>query len=157
MFSDVVMLHGGSVNTLSDSVGPPTCGERVNVCSSEKMTQTGDGNIWFATSTNRRSVSMQEQKVRYELSVQNVSNLPLVLIYIVQFHEHLIIYLTIVLFLNSCLLYFCELKQQLQTELGKGEAMTCQELLALSGALSAALPTGQSGRDSFVNSLAKGF
>lgn len=34
--------------------------------------------------------------------------------------------------------------------------MTCQELLALSGALSAALPTGQLGRDSFLNSLAKG-
>lgn len=37
-----------------------------------------------------------------------------------------------------------------------GEAMTCQELLALSGALSAALPTGQIAFDSFFNSLTKG-
>ncbi|XP_049799603.1 voltage-dependent T-type calcium channel subunit alpha-1G [Schistocerca nitens] len=36
------------------------------------------------------------------------------------------------------------------------EAMTCQELLALSGALSAALPTGQLALDSFFSSLSKG-
>ncbi|KAJ8871530.1 hypothetical protein PR048_027852, partial [Dryococelus australis] len=36
------------------------------------------------------------------------------------------------------------------------EAMTCQELLALSGALSAALPTGQLGLGSFFSSLSKG-
>ncbi|CAH1388870.1 unnamed protein product [Nezara viridula] len=36
------------------------------------------------------------------------------------------------------------------------EAMTCQELLALSGALSAALPTGQPALDSLFNSLSKG-
>lgn len=34
--------------------------------------------------------------------------------------------------------------------------MTCQELLALSGALSAALPTGQLALDSFLTSLTKG-
>lgn len=34
--------------------------------------------------------------------------------------------------------------------------MTCQELLALSGALSAALPTGQIALDSFFSSLTKG-
>lgn len=34
--------------------------------------------------------------------------------------------------------------------------MTCQELLALSGALSAALPTGQVALDSFFDSLTKG-
>lgn len=34
--------------------------------------------------------------------------------------------------------------------------MTCQELLALSGALSAALPTGQPALDSLFNSLSKG-
>jgi voltage-dependent calcium channel T type alpha-1G len=44
----------------------------------------------------------------------------------------------------------------MQTELGGNEAMTCQELLALSGALSAALPTGQLALDSFLNSLTKG-
>jgi voltage-dependent calcium channel T type alpha-1G len=36
------------------------------------------------------------------------------------------------------------------------EAMTCQELLALSGALSAALPTGQLGLGSFFSSFSKG-
>jgi hypothetical protein len=36
------------------------------------------------------------------------------------------------------------------------EAMTCQELLALSGALSAALPTGQLGLGSFFSSFRKG-
>jgi hypothetical protein len=36
------------------------------------------------------------------------------------------------------------------------ETMTCQELLALSGALSAALPTGQLGLGSFFSSLSKG-
>lgn len=36
------------------------------------------------------------------------------------------------------------------------EAMTCQELLALSGALSAALPTGQLALDSLFSSLSKG-
>lgn len=41
-------------------------------------------------------------------------------------------------------------------ELNGGEAMTCQELLALSGALSAALPTGQIALDSFFHSLTKG-
>lgn len=41
-------------------------------------------------------------------------------------------------------------------DLHLGEAaMTCQELLALSGALSAALPTGQIALDSFFNSLSK--
>lgn len=38
----------------------------------------------------------------------------------------------------------------------ENEAMTCQELLALSGVLSAALPTGQLALDSFFNSLSKG-
>ncbi|XP_015590684.1 voltage-dependent T-type calcium channel subunit alpha-1G isoform X2 [Cephus cinctus] len=94
MFSDVVLLHGSSVNTLPGSIG---AGER-NVCSSEKMTQTGDGNVWSTPQPN----------------------------------------------------------VQVQTELGAKEAMTCQELLALSGALSAALPTGQLALDSFLNSLTKG-
>lgn len=44
----------------------------------------------------------------------------------------------------------------MQAELVGSEAMTCQELLALSGALSAALPTGQLALDSFLNSLTKG-
>ncbi|XP_011497163.1 PREDICTED: voltage-dependent T-type calcium channel subunit alpha-1G [Ceratosolen solmsi marchali] len=97
MFSDVILLHGRSVNTLPGSIG--MAGER-NVCSSEKMTQTGDGNVWSAPPT------------------------------------------------SHCLHF--------QAELGGSEAMTCQELLALSGALSAALPTGQLALDSFLNSLTKG-
>ncbi|XP_024872842.1 voltage-dependent T-type calcium channel subunit alpha-1G isoform X2 [Temnothorax curvispinosus] len=99
MFSDVVLLHGS--NNVGNALQPGltvTPGER-NVCSSEKMTQTGDGNVWS-------------------------SSLP----------DH----------------------AQMQAELGGNEAMTCQELLALSGALSAALPTGQLALDSFLNSLTKG-
>ncbi|XP_026299337.1 voltage-dependent T-type calcium channel subunit alpha-1G isoform X4 [Apis mellifera] len=99
MFSDVVLLHGSNSigNTLQAGMAVSP-GER-NVCSSEKMTQTGDGNVWS-------------------------SPLP----------DHI----------------------QMQAELGGNEAMTCQELLALSGALSAALPTGQLALDSFLNSLTKG-
>ncbi|KAG5327931.1 CAC1G protein, partial [Acromyrmex heyeri] len=75
MFSDVVLLHGS--NNVGNALQPGltvTPGER-NVCSSEKMTQTGDGNVWS-------------------------SPLP----------DH----------------------AQMQAELGGNEAMTCQELLALS-------------------------
>ncbi|CAB0028578.1 unnamed protein product, partial [Trichogramma brassicae] len=96
MFSEVILLHGSSVNTLPGSIGTVT-GER-NICSSEKMTQTGDGNVWAMTSQ----------------------------------------------------------PNNIQAEIGGGEAMTCQELLAFSGALSAALPTGQVALDTFLNSLTKG-
>ncbi|XP_076162993.1 ca[2+]-channel protein alpha[[1]] subunit T isoform X2 [Ptiloglossa arizonensis] len=99
MFSDVVLLHGSnSVGNALQAISTVSPGER-NVCSSEKMTQTGDGNVWSS---------------------------PLV--------DH----------------------TQMQAELVGSEAMTCQELLALSGALSAALPTGQLALDSFLNSLTKG-
>lgn len=50
-------------------------------------------------------------------------------------------------------------QQQIANEccqLNNGEAMTCQELLALSGALSAALPTGQMALGSFFSSLTRG-
>ncbi|XP_011633278.1 voltage-dependent T-type calcium channel subunit alpha-1G-like isoform X4 [Pogonomyrmex barbatus] len=99
MFSDVVLLHGS--NNVGNALQPGmtvTPGER-NVCSSEKMTQTGDGNVWSSPLSDHA---------------------------------------------------------QMQVELGGNEAMTCQELLALSGALSAALPTGQLALDSFLNSLTKG-
>lgn len=49
-------------------------------------------------------------------------------------------------------------QQQIANEccdLLKGEAMTCQELLAL-GAINAALPTGQIALDTFLGSLSKG-
>lgn len=51
-----------------------------------------------------------------------------------------------------------ETKQQIAQEcsdLMNGEALTCQELLAL-GAINAALPTGQVVLDSFFDSLSKG-
>ncbi|XP_043279954.1 voltage-dependent T-type calcium channel subunit alpha-1G isoform X2 [Venturia canescens] len=124
MFSDVVLLHGaasGANNAMPSSPGlggapstpttnnnnllmasPPAStniaplGEK-NICSSEKTTQTSDGNVWSTCRANNP-----------------------------------------------------------QADLGKSEAMTCQELLALSGALGAALPTGQLARDTFLNSLAKG-
>ncbi|XP_076629158.1 ca[2+]-channel protein alpha[[1]] subunit T isoform X2 [Colletes latitarsis] len=99
MFSDVVLLHGSNnVGNALQTTSMVSPGER-NVCSSEKTTQTGDGNVWSS---------------------------PLA--------DHI----------------------QMQAELGGSEAMTCQELLALSGALSAALPTGQLALDSFLNSLTKG-
>lgn len=43
MFSDVILLNGGSVNTLPGSIALT---DR-NVCCSEKMTQTGDGHVWL--------------------------------------------------------------------------------------------------------------
>nr|XP_031829681.1 voltage-dependent T-type calcium channel subunit alpha-1G isoform X6 [Nomia melanderi]XP_031829682.1 voltage-dependent T-type calcium channel subunit alpha-1G isoform X6 [Nomia melanderi]XP_031829683.1 voltage-dependent T-type calcium channel subunit alpha-1G isoform X6 [Nomia melanderi] len=100
MFNDVVLLHGSN-NNVGNALQPSSTvspGER-NVCSSEKMTQTGDGNVWSSPLAD-----------------------PI----------------------------------QLQAELSRSEAMTCQELLALGGALSAALPTGQLALDSFLNSLTKG-
>jgi hypothetical protein len=38
MFSDVVLFHGGRTNGSGETTR--------NVCSSEKMTQTGDDNLW---------------------------------------------------------------------------------------------------------------
>lgn len=43
MFSDVVLLHPDSSCSAADTTGR-------NVCSSEKMTQAGDGNIWQISS-----------------------------------------------------------------------------------------------------------
>ncbi|XP_050521806.1 voltage-dependent T-type calcium channel subunit alpha-1G-like isoform X2 [Daktulosphaira vitifoliae] len=71
-----------------------------NICSSEKMTQTGDGNVW---SNNTAAVA----------SSNNAATVP------------------------------------------ADQNMTCQELLALSGALSAALPTGQSALTSLLKTLNK--
>ncbi|XP_063224731.1 voltage-dependent T-type calcium channel subunit alpha-1G [Bacillus rossius redtenbacheri] len=108
MFSEVVLLHGGAAGGGgAGGGGGPGGGEAArNVCSSEKMTQTGDGNVW---------------------PVLGLGAGPL---------------------------------QQPQVDAGDSllaaEAMTCQELLALSGALSAALPTGQLGLGSFFSSLSKG-
>lgn len=131
MFSDVVLLHGSNNvgNALQAGSTTVSPGER-NVCSCEKMTQTGDGNVWS-------------------------SPLP----------DHIQVYSTASTcsrnFTGSCLLHSrnlsCErVSPQMQAEFGGNEAMTCQELLALSGALSAALPTGQLALDSFLNSLTKG-
>lgn len=49
MFNDVVLLHGDQTVAQSTS----------NVCSSEKMTQTGEGNLWSesdAQTTNSQQV-----------------------------------------------------------------------------------------------------
>lgn len=99
MFSDVVLLHGSNSVGSTMQSGTTVAPTERNVCSSEKMTQTGDGNVWSSPLSDHA---------------------------------------------------------QIQVELGTNEAMTCQELLALSGALSAALPTGQLALDSFLNSLTKG-
>ncbi|KAF5289783.1 hypothetical protein FQA39_LY03700 [Lamprigera yunnana] len=104
MFSEVIMLHGqeaATTTTTPSNLLKPL--EKRNVCSSEKMTQTGDGNIWQITPTQQN-----QQPVG-----------------------------------NEC------------SELLNGEAMTCQELLAL-GAINAALPTGQISLDTFLGTLSKG-
>ncbi|XP_043464929.1 voltage-dependent T-type calcium channel subunit alpha-1H isoform X1 [Leptopilina heterotoma] len=93
MFSDVILLHGGSVHTLPGSVALADS----NVCCNEKMTQTSDGHVWLIP-----------------------------------------------------------LSKNLQTVIKRREAMSCQELLALSGAFSAALPTGQLALDSFLNTFKNG-
>lgn len=54
MFSDVILLHGNSVNAVPGSMGGPN---EKNVCSSEKMTQTGDGNVWSTIDTNNIQVN----------------------------------------------------------------------------------------------------
>lgn len=129
MFSDVVLLHGNNSvgNTLQagTAVSP---GER-NICSSEKMTQTGDGNVWSSPLSDHIQVFSTAAVVR------PVSARPV-----------------------RCIRVICHVhvSPQMQAELGGNEAMTCQELLALSGALSAALPTGQLALHSFLNSLTKG-
>lgn len=53
MFSDMILLHGNSVNSSSGSnlAGP----EKNNICSSEKMTQT-DGNVWLTQQVNSSQV-----------------------------------------------------------------------------------------------------
>ncbi|XP_054283279.1 voltage-dependent T-type calcium channel subunit alpha-1G-like [Macrosteles quadrilineatus] len=93
MFNDVVLLHGENT---------PNVQQTRNVCSSEKQTQTGEGD-WPDSDS------------------------------------HTVI-----------------IPSSAQHQTSTAEAMTCQELLALSGALSAALPTGQLALDSLFNSLSKG-
>lgn len=46
MFSDVVLLHGSNSVGNTMQSGPTVAPTERNVCSSEKMTQTGDGNVW---------------------------------------------------------------------------------------------------------------
>uniref|UniRef100_A0A8D9B9F1 Voltage-dependent T-type calcium channel subunit alpha-1G n=1 Tax=Cacopsylla melanoneura TaxID=428564 RepID=A0A8D9B9F1_9HEMI len=112
MFSDVILLRSNSTSSNNGgtnghlaagetkdshhSLIPVPSGDSRNVCSSEKMTQAGDGNIWLP--------------------------------------PHL----------------------DSQQQSGSGVVVTCQELLALSGALSAALPTGQPALHSLFSSLTKG-
>lgn len=62
MFSGVVVLHGenpsppnSSINLLSTNI------DRKNVCSSEKTTQAGDGNIWQQT-----TIANHQQQIAHE-------------------------------------------------------------------------------------------
>ncbi|XP_023310380.1 voltage-dependent T-type calcium channel subunit alpha-1H [Anoplophora glabripennis] len=113
MFSDVIVLHGQNNNSPATSssnlLSTNTNIDKKNVCSSEKTTQAGDGNIWQIT-----SVPNQQQLLQTQQQIQQDCN-----------------------------------------DLMNGEALTCQELLAL-GAINAALPTGQIVLDTFFNSLSKG-
>ncbi|XP_031353487.1 voltage-dependent T-type calcium channel subunit alpha-1G isoform X1 [Photinus pyralis] len=103
MFSDVILLHGEDTAPNPPNNSNSLLLDKRNVCSSEKMTQTGDGNIWQIS-----SLPTPQQQITSEC---------------------------------------CELLN--------GEAMTCQELLAL-GAINAALPTGQISLDTFLGTLSKG-
>ncbi|KAJ8971627.1 hypothetical protein NQ314_000610, partial [Rhamnusium bicolor] len=112
MFSDVIVLHGQNnspATSSSNLLSTNTNIDKKNVCSSEKTTQAGDGNIWQIT-----SVANQQQLLQTQQQIQQDCN-----------------------------------------DLMNGEALTCQELLAL-GAINAALPTGQIVLDTFFNSLSKG-
>ncbi|XP_074036001.1 voltage-dependent T-type calcium channel subunit alpha-1G isoform X2 [Leptinotarsa decemlineata] len=112
MFSDMLVSHGQNNSpptTSSNLLSTNTNIDKKNVCSSEKTTQAGDGNIWQIT-----SVPSQQQILQTQQQIQQDCN-----------------------------------------ELMNGEALTCQELLAL-GAINAALPTGQIVLDTFFSSLSKG-
>ncbi|XP_063917204.1 voltage-dependent T-type calcium channel subunit alpha-1G-like isoform X2 [Zophobas morio] len=105
MFSDVIVLHGEN-DTLP---GSSSNIDKKNVCSSEKTTQAGDGNIWQISSMpNQQQILQTQQQIA-----------------------------------QDC----CDLMN--------GEAMTCQQLLAL-GAINAALPTGQIDFDTILSSLTRG-
>lgn len=129
MFSDVVLLHGSNSIGNALQAGTAVSSGEKNVCSSEKMTQTGDGNVWSSPLPDHIQVFSTA-------ALQRCRVLP------THFHWRVICHVHV--------------SSQMQAELGGNEAMTCQELLALSGALSAALPTGQLALDSFLNSLTKG-
>ncbi|KAK7571216.1 hypothetical protein V9T40_014820 [Parthenolecanium corni] len=106
VFSDVVTLRTDE-NTVSNAEATK------NICSSEKMTQAGDGNIWQITPVSN-SVPYP-YPYPYPYPSTTTRSMP-----------------------------------------PSDASMTCQELLALSGALSAALPTGQMALDSLFTSLSHG-
>ena len=58
MFSDVVLFHGGGANGSGDTTR--------NVCSSEKMTQTGDDTPWPAAGQQVASQQQVPQQVNGE-------------------------------------------------------------------------------------------
>nr|CAI5857214.1 unnamed protein product [Callosobruchus analis] len=63
MFSDIIMLHGQNVSPPSSSsnlLAATTNIDRKNVCSSEKTTQAGDGNIWQITSVPNQQQAQQQ-------------------------------------------------------------------------------------------------
>lgn len=109
------MLHS------TESSGGTPAGESKNICSSEKMTQAGDGNIWQIAPVrvyidNKVYTNLKRQYCRKETTI------------------------------------FLQVSQSVPVT---NTMMTCQELLALSGALSAALPTGQLALDSLFTSLSQ--
>lgn len=55
MFSDVVLFHGGGASGNGETTK--------NVCSSEKMTQTGDENLWpvLGSSAAGQHIAPQQQ------------------------------------------------------------------------------------------------
>ncbi|XP_066152994.1 voltage-dependent T-type calcium channel subunit alpha-1G-like isoform X2 [Euwallacea fornicatus] len=110
MFSGVIVLHGQNVSPTTSASNLLSVNiDKKNVCSSEKTTQAGDGNIWQITGpSNAQQMLETKQQIAQECS-----------------------------------------------DLMNGEALTCQELLAL-GAINAALPSGQVVLDSFFDSLSKG-
>ncbi|CAH1954297.1 unnamed protein product [Acanthoscelides obtectus] len=65
MFSDIIMLHGQNVSPPSSSsnlLATNTNIDKKNVCSSEKTTQAGDGNIWQVTSVPNQQQLLQTQQ-----------------------------------------------------------------------------------------------
>jgi hypothetical protein len=64
MFSDVVLFHGGGTNGNGETTK--------NVCSSEKMTQTGDDHLWPALGSSGagQQIGTQQQVSRPDIQPQ---------------------------------------------------------------------------------------
>lgn len=120
MFNEYVILHTPPANHQTNDK---------NICSAEKTTQTGDGNIWQVQHFLQRKIMYFSFNSFYlrqvNLPQPNVNSQTLSNVF------------------ADC------------SDLGLNETMTCQELLAFSVAFSAALPTSQTTLESFYTSLAR--